>query len=83
MSEPTQPTQSTPLPADELQARVKGLELRSAFQERLSQELSDQVYELHKVIAKLREELELLKKRAEAEQDPEGLGPAFDPPPHY
>ena len=68
---------------ESLEERLERLEVRSAFQERLTQELSDQVYALHKVVAQLKAELEQLKKRAE---EPEGgacLGPAFDPPPHY
>lgn len=66
-----------------LEERLTQLEVRSAFQERLTQELSEQVYELHKVIDQLKAELEQLKKRAEATQEGERLGPAFDPPPHY
>jgi len=66
-----------------LEERVRQLEVRSAFQERLTQELSDQVYALHKVISQLKEELEQLKKRAEDSGEEAGLGPALDPPPHY
>ena len=66
-----------------LMERVKQLEVRSAFQERLTRELSDQVYALHKVVSQLKTELEQLKKRAEDPKQGEELGPAFDPPPHY
>lgn len=66
-----------------LEERIQELEVRSAFQERLTQELSEQIYTLHKVITQLKDELESLKKRAEDQQDSAQLGPAFDPPPHY
>jgi uncharacterized coiled-coil protein SlyX len=68
---------------EELKRRVERLEVRSAFQEQLAQELSDQIYELHGVIGALKGELEALKRRAEEGEETPSLGPALDPPPHY
>lgn len=68
---------------EELKRRVERLEVRSAFQEQLAQELSDQIYELHGVIGALKGELEALKRRAQEGEDAPSLGPALDPPPHY
>ena len=67
-----------------IKERVSTLELKVAYHERLNQELSDQVYTLHREIDVLRRSLNALKQALER-QDEEGLniGPADDPPPHY
>lgn len=69
---------------DELIERVAVLELKVAYHERLNQDLSDQVYSLHREIDLLRRGINTLKQALER-RDEEGLniGPADDPPPHY
>ncbi len=84
MSQP--PPTSSP-PAGELsllRQELERLQVRSAFQERATQELSDQVYALHTLVAQLRAELEALRRSAEgADATKDALGPALDRPPHY
>ena len=62
---------------------IDALEVRLAFQERLTQDLSDQMYTLHKVIEALKAELEELKKGETDADEAPNIGPAMDPPPHY
>ena len=62
---------------------LERLEVRFAFQERLTQELSDQVYQLHQVIHRLRAEIEELKNQNQSNKESDLIGPAMDPPPHY
>ncbi|MBM4290623.1 MAG: SlyX family protein [Deltaproteobacteria bacterium] len=71
-----------------LRQEVERLQVRSAFQERVTQELSDQVYALHGLVAHLRAELEALRRAGEGGgAGREGLSaphdPALDRPPHY
>ncbi len=63
---------------------LRALELKVAYNERLNQELSDQVYELHREVASLKRALKTLKDNLER-RDEDGLqiGPADEPPPHY
>jgi uncharacterized coiled-coil protein SlyX len=75
--------QEPTLSAEELRARLERLEVRSAFQEQLTQDLSDQVYALHTLISSLKAELEELKRRGTEEGEGPALGPALDRPPHY
>lgn len=69
---------------EQLKDQVSHLELKVAYHERLNQELSDQVYSLHKEIATLRN---LINQRLNGEGAQEGtstqFGPAQDKPPHY
>ena len=76
--------QDTASAKEDLEERVAVLELKVAYQERLNQELSDQVYGLHREVDVLRRGLTSLKRALER-RDEEGLniGPADEPPPHY
>ena len=73
-----------PDPLRALRDEIERLQVRSAFQERVTQELSDQIYALHATIARLSAEVEALRRGAEG-GDPRALplGPALDRPPHY
>ena len=81
-STPTTAQERT-LSPEELKARLERLEVRSAFQEQLTQDLSDQVYALHTLVASLKAELEELKRRGAEEGEGPALGPALERPPHY
>ena len=74
---------STPLSPEELTRLVRDLELRAAYHERLNQDLSDQVYALHREVETLRAQITALVKRLQSNQGEHELGPANDPPPHY
>lgn len=77
------PSQSAPLSTAELTRLVKELELRTAYHERLNQDLSDQVYALHREVEALKAQLTTLVKRLQTGSGEGDLGPANDPPPHY
>ena len=62
---------------------MRDLELRAAYHERLNQDLSDQVYALHREVETLRAQVTALVKRLQSNQGEHELGPANDPPPHY
>ena len=74
---------SPPHPAQTLTQRVVDLELRVAYHERLNQDLSDQVYALHREVERLRAQLQALIKRQAQDKGQLEVGPADDPPPHY
>ena len=74
---------SPPQPTQTLDQSVSDLELRVAYHERLNQDLSDQVYALHREVDKLRAQLQALMKRLAQDKGQLEVGPADDPPPHY
>ena len=67
-----------------LKKHVLSLELKVAYQERLNQDLSDQIYALHKEFELLRNSFQILKEQLKQKTN-QGLeiGPADEPPPHY
>ena len=66
----------------ELVEQVNTLELKVAYHERLNQDLSDQIYQLHQEFAQLKKMLDQLKEQLQQEQDPMNIGPN-EKPPHY
>ena len=72
-----------PSPEQTLTQHVNDLELRVAYHERLNQDLSDQVYALHREVEVLRAQLQALVKRLDQNKDQLEVGPADEPPPHY
>lgn len=64
-----------------LEARLVDLEVRYAWQEDLVEQLSDLVRDQQEQIDALRRELERLRDQMEG--DPQEIGPADEPPPHY
>lgn len=84
----SQTSSTSPLPRQgkpsSLEKQVNELELKVAYHERLNQDLSDQVYSLHKEVDSLREIVNSLKahlRRGNKEQLE--IGPADESPPHY
>ena len=66
-----------------LAQQVSELELRVAYHERLNQDLSDQVYALHREVELLRAQLQAVVKQQLQNKEQLEVGPANDPPPHY
>lgn len=68
----------------DLKEQVSVLEMKVAYHERLNQDLSDQVYSLHKELTQLRTLVHALKDRLQQEaKDQIEIGPANEVPPHY
>ena len=70
-------------PGRDLAQHVSDLELRVAYHERLNQDLSDQVYALHREVELLRAQLQAVVKQQLQNKEQLEVGPANDPPPHY
>ena len=83
LSSTTATQKTSQLKTAELVEQVNTLEIKVAYQERLNQDLSDQVYQLHQEIAELKKMLNQLKEQIQQEQDPINIGPANEAPPHY
>jgi uncharacterized coiled-coil protein SlyX len=66
------------------QETVERLELKLAFLERASAELSDVVYRQHKELEALREGLRALAEKLDSRRSTEPVGrPEDERPPHY
>lgn len=77
-SNPSQDKSST------LREQVNTLELKVAYHERLNQDLSDQVYHLHKEIDLLKAQVQTLKEQIQQGNKSQlNIGPADESPPHY
>ena len=64
--------------------QVNTLELKVAYHERLNQDLSDQVYQLHKEVDRLKALVSSLKEQFQQENKSQlNIGPADESPPHY
>jgi uncharacterized coiled-coil protein SlyX len=63
-----------------LQTQCENLEVRFAFQERLTQELSMQMYQMQKEMQQMREEIKRLRSLQDAT---ESNGSQHEKPPHY
>ena len=67
-----------------LREQVNTLELKVAYHERLNQDLSDQVYHLHKEIDLLKALVQTLKEQIQQGHKSQlNIGPADESPPHY
>ena len=78
------PTRITNNSQMNLEKQVADLELKVAYHERLNQDLSDQVYALHKEVEKLNLAIKSLKENFKQKTDQNlDIGPANEPPPHY
>jgi len=75
--------QAPPNPERTLAQQVSELELRVAYHERLNQDLSDQVYTLHREVEALRAQLHVLIKQQQQNRGQLNAGPADETPPHY
>jgi len=63
---------------------LERLELKIAYLEQASAELSDVVYRQHRELDELRQRLKTLSERLDASQSPEGARrPEDERPPHY
>ena len=63
-----------------LQTRLEHLEVKFAFQERLTQELSMQMYQMQKDMQQMQEEIKRLRSLQDAT---ESTGSQHEKPPHY
>lgn len=64
--------------------QVNTLELKVAYHERLNQDLSDQVYKLHKEVDHLKALVSSLKEQfQQGNKSQLNIGPADESPPHY
>ena len=78
------PSNSSQGKSSTLIEQVNTLELKVAYHERLNQDLSDQVYQLHKEVDRLKALVSSLKEQfQQGNKSQLNIGPADESPPHY